>query len=57
MKYTSFTEGNSITNKVEINLDMLGPLVLNRIGGHIHGTDIIAIDHGGTSGRMVKFLK
>jgi hypothetical protein len=30
--------------KVEINLNMLGALVLNGVSGEVDGTDVIAVD-------------
>ena len=50
MQDFGFTERHAITNKVEINLYMLGPLVLHRVGGHVHGTDVITINHGCSCG-------
>jgi hypothetical protein len=32
MKNSNFSKGDAITNEVEINLNMLGPLVLNGVG-------------------------
>jgi hypothetical protein len=32
MKNSNFSKGDAITNEVEINLNMLGPLVLNAVG-------------------------
>jgi hypothetical protein len=31
------TKRHTITNKVEVNLDVLRPLMLNWVGGHVHG--------------------
>jgi hypothetical protein len=41
---TNVTDSNALTDKVEINLNMLGALVLNRIGGEVDGTDVITVD-------------
>jgi hypothetical protein len=32
MKNSGFTKGNPISNKMEVNLDVLCPLVLDRVG-------------------------
>jgi hypothetical protein len=42
---------------VEINLDVLGTLVLNNIGKHVDNTDAITINKGGTAKRSVKLLQ
>jgi hypothetical protein len=40
-------DGNALTDKVEINLDMLGALVLDGVGGEVDGVDIVAVDRSG----------
>ena len=55
MKNSSMTEGNFLSNKVEINLNMFCSLMLHWVAGEIYGTDVITIDHGGSARRMVKF--
>jgi hypothetical protein len=44
---TNVPDGNALTDKVKINLDMLGVLVLNRIGGEVDDTDVVAVDQSG----------
>jgi hypothetical protein len=41
---TNITDSNALTDKVEINLNMLGALVLNGVGGEVDGTDVITVD-------------
>jgi hypothetical protein len=41
---TNVPDGNALTNKVKINLNMLGALVLNRVGGEIDGADVVVVD-------------
>jgi hypothetical protein len=41
---TDVTDGNAFPNEVEIDLDMLRTLVLNRVGGEVDGADIIIVD-------------
>jgi hypothetical protein len=36
-----------LTDKVEINLNMLSALMLNRVGGEIDSTDVVAVDQSG----------
>jgi hypothetical protein len=43
MQNPNVTNSNSLSDEVEINLNMLGTLMLYRIGGHVDCTDIVAI--------------
>ena len=44
MEYPNIADGNSVTHEVQIDLHMLCPLVLDGVGGEIHGADIVAVD-------------
>jgi hypothetical protein len=44
---TNVPVGNMLVNKVKINLNMLGALVLNRVGGEVDGADVVAVDQNG----------
>jgi len=57
MQHTNFSKGNSLTNKVKINLNMFSTLVLNWIGGEINSTDVVTIDDGGSAERTAKLTK
>ena len=50
MENTGTTNGNSLPNKVKINLNVFGALMLNRVGGHLDHTDVV-VDQGSTAGR------
>jgi hypothetical protein len=41
---TNVAGGNTFTDKVKINLNMLGVLMLNEIGGEVDGADVVAVD-------------
>ena len=56
MKNTNFTKGHALANKVKINLNMFGALMLDRIGGHVHSTDVITINQGCAAQGDVEFL-
>ena len=43
------TNSNALPNKVEIDLDVLGALMLNEVGGHVDGVDIITIYQRGSA--------
>jgi hypothetical protein len=44
---TNLLDGNSLADKVEIDLNMLGALVLNGVGGEVDGADVAAVDQSG----------
>jgi hypothetical protein len=41
---TNVLDGNTLADKVKINLNMFDALVLNRVGGEVDGVDIVAVD-------------
>lgn len=43
------TKSNPFTNKMEINLQMFGTLMLNRVGGEVDGVYVVAVHHHGLS--------
>ena len=44
MQNSDVTKGDPFPNEVKINLNVLGTLMLNRIGGHVDCTDIVTVD-------------
>jgi hypothetical protein len=44
---TNVPDGNALTNKVEINLDMIGVLVLDGVDGEVDGADVVTVDQSG----------
>jgi hypothetical protein len=44
MEYTDLTDGDSLLNKMKINLHMFGVLMLNGVGGEVHGVDVVVVD-------------
>ena len=40
MKDTKITNGNPLPDEVEVNLNVLGPLMLHRVAGHVDSTDV-----------------
>jgi hypothetical protein len=44
---TNIPDGNTLVDKVKINLNMLGALMLNGVGGEVDGTDVVAVDQSG----------
>jgi hypothetical protein len=56
MKNTNFTEGHALANKVKINLNMFGALMLDVVGGHVDSTDVITINLGCAAQWDMEFL-
>jgi hypothetical protein len=54
MEDPNVAEGNPVTNEVEVDLHMLRPLVLNRVGGEVDGADVVAVDKRALGERAVK---
>jgi hypothetical protein len=48
MEDADLTDGNLFSDKMKINLHMLGVLMLNGVGGEVHGADIVTVDEGAT---------
>jgi hypothetical protein len=44
MEDAELTDGNLLSDKMKINLHMLCALMLNGVGGEVHGADIVAVD-------------
>ena len=40
----NIADGDLVTNEVEVNLHVLRPLVLNRVGGEVHRANVVAVD-------------
>jgi hypothetical protein len=50
------TDGYAFPHKVEINLNMLHALVLNRVGGEVDDADVITVDKGALRQWSVELL-
>jgi hypothetical protein len=57
MKESNVPKCDTFSNKVKVDLDVLGALVLNRVCGHVYGTDIVTNENGLCGERSVKLLK
>jgi hypothetical protein len=44
MEDADLTDGNLLSDEMKINLHMLHALMLNKIGGEVHGADVVAVD-------------
>jgi hypothetical protein len=57
MEDADITNGDLLTNEVEINLNVLYALVLYEVGGEVDDADIVAIDKCALGQRTMKLLK
>ena len=44
MEYPNIADGDPVAHEVQVDLHVLRPLMLNGVGGEVHGADIIAVD-------------
>ena len=44
MEYPNIADGDSVAHEMQVDLHMLRPLMLDGVGGEIHGVDVVAVD-------------
>ena len=54
MKNSNVTESNLLTNKVDVQLDVLGATMMNGVGGEVDSRDVVAEDNCGLVNRTGK---
>ena len=54
MKDKYITKGNPFPNEMEIYLNMLGALMLDRIRGHVHSANVVTVNQGGVVKRRMQ---
>ena len=57
MENSNVTEGDLLSNEVEIDLNMFCPLMLHRIAGEIYSTNVVTIYQSGMARRVLKVEK
>jgi len=57
MKDTDFPQSNLLTDKVDVNLNVLRSLMMNWVSGHIDSTNIVTKDNRSLLERNMEFLK
>jgi hypothetical protein len=57
MEDTDLTNGNLLSGKMKINLHMLRTLMLNGVGGEVHGTDVVAVDESAARWWSMELIK
>jgi hypothetical protein len=53
----NISNGDTPANEVKINLNMLGALMLDRVGGEVDRADVVAVDQGGSRQGVVQLQK
>jgi hypothetical protein len=51
------TDGNHLSDKMEINLHILHALMLNGVGGEVHSADVVAVDKSAPRGRALELME
>jgi hypothetical protein len=54
MENPNISNSHPVTNEVLVNLHMLRPLMLNRVGGEVHDANIVALDEHALGEQAVK---
>jgi hypothetical protein len=57
MEDADLTNDNLLSDKMKINLHMLGALILNRVGGEIHIADVVTVDKGALRQRGLELVE
>ena len=54
MEDPNIADSDPVANEVQVDLHMLRPLMLNEVGGEIHGADVVAVDERTLGERAVE---
>ena len=54
MEYPNIADGDPVAHEVQVDLHMLRPLMLNRVGGEIHSADVVEVDKRALGKRAVE---
>ena len=54
MEYPNIADCDPVAHEVQVNLHVLRPLMLDGVGGEIHGTDVVAVDERALGERAVE---
>jgi hypothetical protein len=57
MKDADLADGNLLSDKIKINLHMLGVLMLNVVGGEVHDADVVVVDKGAPRRRGLELME
>ena len=54
MEYPNIADGDPVAHEVQVDLHVLHPLMLNRVGREVHGADVVAVDERAIGERAVE---
>ena len=54
MEYPNIADCDPVAHEVQVNLHVLRPLMLNGVGGEVHGTDVVTVDGRALGKRAVE---
>ena len=54
MEDSNIADGDPVAHEVQVDLHMLRPLMLNGVGGEIHGADVVVVDERALDERAVE---
>jgi hypothetical protein len=57
MKDADLIDVNLLSNKMEINLHMLGALMLNGVGGEVHDVNVVVVDKSAPRRQALELMK
>jgi hypothetical protein len=57
MENPNVADGKPVTNEVQVDLHMLRPLMLNRVGAEVHGADVVKVDKCGLCERATELTQ
>jgi hypothetical protein len=57
MENSNLAESHLLTDEVDVNLDVLGTAMVDRVGCHVNSADVVTVNDCGDLQRNMKFLK
>ena len=57
MKNMNFAKSHLLADEVDVDLDVLGTTVVDRVGCHVDSADVVAVDDCSNLQRDMEFLK
>jgi hypothetical protein len=57
MVHAELAEGNFFPDEVNVQLDVLGSPVMDRVPGHVDRRDVVAVDYGSLPDAMVQLVE
>jgi hypothetical protein len=57
MEDADLTDGNLLSHEMKINLHMFCALILNRVGGEVHGTDAVTVNKSAVQWRSLELMQ